>query len=276
MAEEEPAADAPAAADEVQAAEETPAGAAADGKGAQDAAPATPTPAVPAAAAPQVLLPEEVSAMGAYLGVNLEAGEHFLLAVAKEAVVSPVVPPWEELEDDRGNPYFFNHRTRASTRRHPLDAKFLKLVRTYRDSPPEGAQVRCRRGGGQGGGRLRKRLVLLSQFFPTLVSDSSTFSPSEGGKKDARARPPIRRLFTESFLSSFLPPPLARSTATTSLLLTRIIQPHSTPTPPAPFSPGSHVDGIHKGARGEVLVQLCGGGAVGGRWGRERRGGGGA
>ena len=91
---------------------------------------------------PQVLLPEEVTAMGAYLGVNLEAGEHFLLAVAKEAVVSAVKPPWEELEDEKGNPYFFNHRTRASTRRHPLDAKFLKLVHAYRDSPPDGAKGR--------------------------------------------------------------------------------------------------------------------------------------
>ena len=104
------------------------------------AAPAATSEGAPAV--PQVLLPEEVSAMGDYLGVNLEAGEHFLLAVAKEAVVSPVAPPWEELEDDKGNPYFFNHRTRASTRRHPLDAKFLKLVHTYRDAPPEGAKVR--------------------------------------------------------------------------------------------------------------------------------------
>ena len=57
-----------------------------------------------AAGALQALLPEEVRAMGAYLGVDLMAGEHFLLAVAREAVVSPVLAPWEELEDDKAGP----------------------------------------------------------------------------------------------------------------------------------------------------------------------------
>jgi hypothetical protein len=142
-AEAEPAAEAPAEEEaatpaEPEATTEEPDAAAVPPAGAAEeeaAAEGAPAPG------PQALLPEEVSAMGAYLGVDLAAGEHFLLAVAKEAVVSPVVPPWEELEDDKGNPYFFNHRTRASTRRHPLDAKFLKLVQTYREAPPDGAKV---------------------------------------------------------------------------------------------------------------------------------------
>jgi len=110
--------------------------------------------------------PEEVRSMGAYLGIDLTKDEDYhLLAVAKEAVIAPVLPPWEEMEDEAGNPYFFNHAyvtqaspppkrgtcrmlgltpppmysTRQPTRRHPLDAKFLALVQAIRaKATPEG------------------------------------------------------------------------------------------------------------------------------------------
>ena len=137
MSEEEASAAAPAEAP----AEESPADATAAADDAAAAAPELSETTEPAATGPQALLPAEVRAMGAYLGVKLDAGEHFLQAVAREAVVSPVLPPWEELEDDKGNPYFFNHRSRQSTRRHPLDAKFLKLVQAYREAPPPDATV---------------------------------------------------------------------------------------------------------------------------------------
>uniref|UniRef100_A0A7S0WN84 WW domain-containing protein n=1 Tax=Pyramimonas obovata TaxID=1411642 RepID=A0A7S0WN84_9CHLO len=76
--------------------------------------------------------PEEVVSMGQYLGVNVETGESYLMAVAKEAVIAPVLAPWQEMEDENGNPYFYNHRTKQSTRRHPLDTKFLRLVSQLR------------------------------------------------------------------------------------------------------------------------------------------------
>eukprot|EP00959_Pyramimonas_sp_CCMP1952_P290647 6079224-Pyramimonas_sp.AAC.1 len=54
--------------------------------------------------------PEEVVSMGQYLGVSVEKGESYLMAVAKEAVIAPVLAPWQEMEDENGNPYFYNHR----------------------------------------------------------------------------------------------------------------------------------------------------------------------
>jgi len=71
--------------------------------------------------------------MAHYLGIAVERGEVYLLGVAREAICAPVLPPWQELEDARGNPYYYNHRTRDSCRRHPLDSQFLQLVSTMRE-----------------------------------------------------------------------------------------------------------------------------------------------
>ena len=107
--------------------------------------------------------------MAMYLGVALPAevggsvaggggAEWHLLSVAREAVVAPVLPPWRELVDDSGTAYFYNQATKQSTRRHPLDAKFLALVKRRREqflasSPPADASRRLwmrfeREGGG--------------------------------------------------------------------------------------------------------------------------------
>lgn len=89
--------------------------------------------APPSAMTPDTTTPEEVLAMAHYLGIAVERGELYLLGVAREAVSAPVLPPWQELEDAQGNPYFYNHHTRDSSRRHPLDSQFLKLVTTMRE-----------------------------------------------------------------------------------------------------------------------------------------------
>ena len=57
-----------------------------------------------------------------------------------------MLPPWQELEDAQGNPYFYNHHTRDSSRRHPLDSQFLKLVTTVRHMR---ASEHRRRAGGR-------------------------------------------------------------------------------------------------------------------------------
>lgn len=80
--------------------------------------------------------------MAKYLGINLEQGEYHLLAIAREAVIAPVLSPWQEMADENGNPYFYNHRTKESTRRHPLDLKFLQLVHEKRNSRAAGDSSR--------------------------------------------------------------------------------------------------------------------------------------
>jgi len=81
--------------------------------------------------------------MGSYFGIKVEEGESHLLAIAKLAVMAPVLLPWEELEDADGNPYFYNHRTRVTTRRHPLDQAFLALVQRLRAEPLPDSEGRC-------------------------------------------------------------------------------------------------------------------------------------
>jgi hypothetical protein len=54
--------------------------------------------------------PEELVSMGQYLGIDVENGESYLMGVAREAVIAPVLAPWQELEDENNNPYFYNHR----------------------------------------------------------------------------------------------------------------------------------------------------------------------
>jgi len=88
------------------------------------------------AVGPVTATPEEVLAMAHYLGIAVERGEVYLLGVAREAICAPVLPPWQELEDARGNPYYYNHHTRDSCRRHPLDSQFLQLVSTVRRARP--------------------------------------------------------------------------------------------------------------------------------------------
>ena len=52
--------------------------------------------------------------------------------MAFESAVAPLLPPWEEVQDRNGNPYFYNTVTRVSSRKHPLDSKFSKLVHALR------------------------------------------------------------------------------------------------------------------------------------------------
>jgi len=52
--------------------------------------------------------------------------------VAFESAVAPLLPPWEEVQDSNGNPFFHNTVTRVSSRKHPLDSKFSKLVHSLR------------------------------------------------------------------------------------------------------------------------------------------------
>ena len=51
---------------------------------------------------------EEVAAMAAYLGINLDKDEFWLIPIARASAEAPVPNPWEEMEDENGNPYFVN------------------------------------------------------------------------------------------------------------------------------------------------------------------------
>jgi len=79
---------------------------------------------------------EEVVAMANYMGVNLKAGEYWLVAIARAAAEAEVPPPWKEEEDDQGNPYFVNPKTGKSSRRHPMDKLYLELVHSARRRGP--------------------------------------------------------------------------------------------------------------------------------------------
>eukprot|EP00899_Mesostigma_viride_P007997 jgi/Mesvir1/17199/Mv07618-RA.1 len=83
--------------------------------------------------------PSEVEGMALYLGIGPD--ELYLYGIAAEACLAPVLPPWEEVQDDAGNPVFHNVATGRWSKRHPLDYMFLRLVqRTRAQGPPEGKE----------------------------------------------------------------------------------------------------------------------------------------
>lgn len=47
--------------------------------------------------------PEEVLAMGRYLGIGIDRGEQYLLSVAREAVAAPVLAPWQVCDAEVGS-----------------------------------------------------------------------------------------------------------------------------------------------------------------------------
>lgn len=71
---------------------------------------------------------EEVSAMASYLGVDLRKDEFWLLPIARAAAEEPVPKPWEEMEDDQGNPYFVNPKYAPAAQHILTPLVFLLLI----------------------------------------------------------------------------------------------------------------------------------------------------
>ena len=58
-----------------------------------------------------IFSPEEVLKMAKYYHINIaEKQEFWLLEVAKQAIIAPLNPPWQEITDADGNPLFVNAR----------------------------------------------------------------------------------------------------------------------------------------------------------------------
>jgi len=85
--------------------------------------------------------PEETREMARYLGIDPRA-EWMLMRIPQAAVNAPLPPHWEEYEDEDGEVYFYNTKTKKSLEHHPLDAYFLELVRQERLRLKEDAGLR--------------------------------------------------------------------------------------------------------------------------------------
>jgi hypothetical protein len=64
--------------------------------------------------------------MADHLGIDV-ATEPRLLWVARHALLAPLLPGWEEMEDEEGS-YYYDRRAERSTGEHPIDAFFSRLV----------------------------------------------------------------------------------------------------------------------------------------------------
>eukprot|EP00753_Platysulcus_tardus_P021313 PLAT8815.1.p1 GENE.PLAT8815.1~~PLAT8815.1.p1 ORF type:complete len:414 (-),score=146.69 PLAT8815.1:112-1353(-) len=51
-----------------------------------------------------------------------------LLWLVKDSIETPLPPEWQELEDDEGNPYYWNTVTNVSTYKHPADDYYETLI----------------------------------------------------------------------------------------------------------------------------------------------------
>ena len=85
--------------------------------------------------------PNETREMARYLGIDPRE-EWMLMRVPQAAVNAPLPPHWEEYEDEGGEVYFYNTKTKKSLEHHPLDAYFLELVRQERQRLKEDAGLR--------------------------------------------------------------------------------------------------------------------------------------
>ena len=61
------------------------------------------------------------------LGIDVATEPH-LLWVARHALLAPLLPGWEEMEDEEGS-YYYDRRAERATAEHPIDAFFFRLVR---------------------------------------------------------------------------------------------------------------------------------------------------
>jgi len=98
--------------------------------------------------------PSEVVAMAKYLGIK-PAGEFPLFAIAREAVVAPAEHPWVSSKDPDGSIVYKNVVNGRKSKRHPLDAVFLRMVITKRAALPSPAEqatwMKFRKDSGRDG-----------------------------------------------------------------------------------------------------------------------------
>mmetsp|Transcript_22499 Transcript_22499/g.62412 ORF Transcript_22499/g.62412 Transcript_22499/m.62412 type:complete len:545 (-) Transcript_22499:123-1757(-) len=84
--------------------------------------------------------PEEVREMAKYMGIDYQ-NEFGLLEIAKAAVNAPLLPEWENFEDENGEIYYFNKITKVQCENHPLDGFFIEVIRQRREELKQGHQV---------------------------------------------------------------------------------------------------------------------------------------
>ena len=69
----------------------------------------------------------------AFLGIH-PATEPELLALAKEALLAPVPPPWKQYENEQGVPYYVNEATGESSWENPMDEIYAEKVKAAKAS----------------------------------------------------------------------------------------------------------------------------------------------
>jgi hypothetical protein len=88
---------------------------------------------------------QEVREMAEYLGVDA-AREGYLLHLVKMALHAPLPKGWDIYKDERGEPFYLNRATRATSYRHPADEYFINKAKQDRArhvrALTEGAAVR--------------------------------------------------------------------------------------------------------------------------------------
>ena len=102
----------------------------------------------------------DVLAMAAYFGIDPSV-EPRLLWIASQASVAPLPEGWAELEDDSGEPYYYDAVADASTRQHPLDEMFRAVLAMERSRVDgrAGASLCSRANCGSDMGRALMRLT---------------------------------------------------------------------------------------------------------------------
>eukprot|EP00892_Ulva_mutabilis_P001806 jgi/Ulvmu1/11626/UM008_0030.1 len=87
---------------------------------------------------------DELLAMAQYYKVDWKGDrEYWLLSYVKEAILAPVLHPWQDAEDEAGHPVFLHTRTDLASPQHPLDREFLILIQQARARGPPSGNARA-------------------------------------------------------------------------------------------------------------------------------------
>ena len=75
--------------------------------------------------------------MATYLGINLDKDEFWLIPIARASAEAPVPNPWEEMEDENGNPYFVNPKCGSRTEQTETSAPDVAMIHVRSSHAPQ-------------------------------------------------------------------------------------------------------------------------------------------
>uniref|UniRef100_A0A7S3D1Z0 WW domain-containing protein n=1 Tax=Palpitomonas bilix TaxID=652834 RepID=A0A7S3D1Z0_9EUKA len=83
---------------------------------------------------------DDVLNFAKYLGMDVER-DRDLLWIAEEGLIAELPDGWGEYTDEKGRPYYYNHRTDKSQWEHPLDKEYRELYKRMKnDKSTKGSQ----------------------------------------------------------------------------------------------------------------------------------------